>query len=105
MLVTTTPEPVGASCKTGGVAVRTGEDTNHDGLLDPEEVTSTSFVCARPSQLVRVREEPMSPNCGNGGTAIETGPDLDNNGMLDAGEIVSIDYACVCAVGDPPPYY
>lgn len=38
-------EPPGAHCMLGGVVVRSGDDVDHDGMLDAEEVTSTSYVC------------------------------------------------------------
>lgn len=44
-LVTTVSEPPGATCTLGGIAILIGTDTDRDGALDPDEVTSTSYVC------------------------------------------------------------
>jgi hypothetical protein len=44
-LVATRPEPAGATCRFGGTAILVGLDLDADGVLDPDEVTSTSFVC------------------------------------------------------------
>lgn len=44
-LVSVEQEPLGANCALGGVVVRSGDDLNHDGALDPTEVTSTTYVC------------------------------------------------------------
>lgn len=44
-LVTTVPEPAGVNCTMGGIAILVGTDTDHDGMLDDNEVTSTSYVC------------------------------------------------------------
>jgi hypothetical protein len=44
-LVTTVQEPAGVNCTMGGIAILVGTDTDHDGMLDANEVTSTSYVC------------------------------------------------------------
>lgn len=44
-LVTTRPEPSGIHCPLGGVAILVGTDTNDDGVLSSDEVSSTSYVC------------------------------------------------------------
>jgi hypothetical protein len=44
-LVDVAQEPIGSNCSLGGVVVRSGDDLDHDGALDPSEVTSTSYVC------------------------------------------------------------
>lgn len=43
-------EPEGANCASGGVKIEEGLDTNDNGVLDPEEVISTSFVCDEVSE-------------------------------------------------------
>src|SRR5690349_13582444 len=75
-LIATTSEPPGANCPAGGVAVESGRDRTGNGVLDPDEITSTSYVCApgaAPKELVRVRPEPAGANCVSGGQAIEIG--------------------------------
>jgi len=44
-LVTTQPEPAGSNCPFGGIEILVGTDTNGDGILSSNEVTSTSYVC------------------------------------------------------------
>jgi len=44
-LVRLDDEPAGANCAAGGVAIRTGLDSNGDGLLSKDEVTQTQYVC------------------------------------------------------------
>ena len=44
-LIATGTEPAGASCAAGGVKIQSGPDTNGNGTLDANEVTSTVYVC------------------------------------------------------------
>ena len=44
-LVTTQPEPAGSHCPFGGIEILVGTDTNGDGMLSSDEVSSTSYVC------------------------------------------------------------
>jgi OmcA/MtrC family decaheme c-type cytochrome len=44
-LVSITAEPPGANCATGGDKIQSGVDTNLNGILDPSEVTFTSYLC------------------------------------------------------------
>ncbi len=37
--------PAGEQCPNGGLEIKTGIDSNSNGVLDPEEVTDTSIVC------------------------------------------------------------
>lgn len=45
ILVLTVNEPEGENCADGGVKLLIGYDSNQNGALDTEEVTSISFVC------------------------------------------------------------
>lgn len=96
-LVATTPEPPGANCAAGGVAIKSGLDTNGNGVLDEAEVTSTSYACNGPSgrtALVRVDVEPAGSNCAAGGLAVKEGLDSNHNEVLDDGEVTSTHYLC-----------
>jgi|GEM_PF-299877 len=42
------PEPAGANCLYGGVAVRTGPDVNGDSVLADTEVQTTTYQCNAP---------------------------------------------------------
>lgn len=44
-LTTTIKEPAGANCENGGVKINSGLDLNKNGLLDENEITSTTYVC------------------------------------------------------------
>jgi hypothetical protein len=44
-LTATTAEPAGANCASGGFKFTSGTDTNSNGVLDPGEVTGTSYGC------------------------------------------------------------
>jgi len=44
-LVDVSPEPPGANCTDGGRVVTSGLDLNGDGVLDPNEVSNTTFLC------------------------------------------------------------
>ncbi len=48
-LIATTLEPAGAACPSGGTRVQAGQDTNGDGVLQPAEVSNTSYVCNAPA--------------------------------------------------------
>lgn len=45
-LVEITPEAAGLNCASGGQRIDTGVDTNLNGVLEPNEINSTSFVCS-----------------------------------------------------------
>ncbi|MEM6370342.1 MAG: Ig domain-containing protein [Myxococcota bacterium] len=100
-IVATTPEPAGANCSDGGVRIDSGVDTSQDGVLQPNEVTGTTYACngvrgadGAGGSAVRVSAEPAGANCPVGGTRIEVGPDLNGNGALDDPEVASTSFAC-----------
>ena len=45
VLVNVLDEPPGVNCAEGGIRIETGPDTNQNGMLDPNEVTDTFFIC------------------------------------------------------------
>jgi len=92
-----------SACPYGGITVQTGIDKNGNGVLDPNEVTNTQYVCngtpgkngaAGPDSLVSMVSEPAGTNCPAGGTKVNAGLDLNGNGVLDPSEITSISYVC-----------
>ncbi len=123
-LISATEEPPGNNCAQGGVKIETGLDLNLNGVLDPDEVVNTYFVCngepgvqgppglqgppgppgppgpegpagpEGPSSLINLEPEPPGPNCENGGVKIETGVDLDEDGVLDPNEVQDTAYVC-----------
>ena len=101
-LFTSAPEPAGANCPAGGTAIMSGLDLNRDGVLEPAEVTSTSFVCdGTPglNALVSTAVEPPGANCANGGIVVRTGADTNGDGLLQPGEVTGTRYVCNGAPG------
>src|SRR5205807_2333446 len=96
-LVRVDPVAPSAECAAGGGLVRTGLDSNGNGILDPDEVNGTSYICngaigsstSAQSTLVRVQAEPAGANCSLGGSVVQAGLDRNGNGALDDTEITS----------------
>ena len=100
-LVNSSPEPAGSNCASGGVRVDAGVDDNKDGVLDPDEITSTSYICNGGSghdSLVAVATEPAGTNCPFGGSRIDTGLDADDDGVLDPEEVDAGATTYVCNI-------
>src|SRR5690606_40646932 len=60
-LVSLTPEPPGPSCAGGGQRVDVGIDDDGDGVLAPEEIDATAYVCdgmARAAATTTARTGP-----------------------------------------------
>ncbi|HEB76618.1 MAG TPA: hypothetical protein ENJ04_09725, partial [Nitrospirae bacterium] len=104
-LISVSDEAPGANCTNGGIKIETGLDSDRDGLLDPEEVDGTAYVCTVAgtgsgdgtdglTSLISVSDEPPGANCTDGGIKIETGLDSDRNGLLDPEEVESEAYVC-----------
>lgn len=99
-LVSLTPEPPGPSCAGGGQRVDVGIDDDGDGVLDPEEIDSTAYVCdgmPGAAALVSLTSEPPGANCPEGGSRIDAGLDHDGDGVLDPEEVRSTGYTCATA--------
>jgi hypothetical protein len=89
------PEPPGANCEHGGVAIATGDDANGNGRLDADEIESAEYVCHGDDGddggdgtdgtrvVVDTEVEPPGANCEHGGTRIRTGVDEDDDGVRD----------------------
>lgn len=82
-------EPPGANCATGGLKLQIGVDANHNGTLDPEEVSNTRYVCNGDGgkAVTKTSPEEAGANCPLGGIRIETGLDANGNGILDLDEV------------------
>jgi hypothetical protein len=98
-LIATAPAP-SEQCQHGGLSVSSGLDVDADGILEPEEVQHTDYVCSSApgvdglSALVAQTAEPPGENCAAGGTRVDAGLDTDSDGVLDASEITSTSYVC-----------
>lgn len=96
-LVITELEIAGENCPNGGIIVSTGGDTNANGILDADEVTSINYVCNGVdgiNSLVDVLEELPGDSCEFGGSRVISGLDLNRNDTLDTDEIVDIAFIC-----------
>ena len=100
-LIIQTEEPEGDNCLVGGVKIETGIDENENGILDNDEVDTTSYVCKGVNTLTQVSTEPPGENCVAGGTRIESGRDNGDgggtagDGILQAGEVDSTEFVCL----------
>jgi len=97
-------EPAGDNCPYGGYKLLSGLDTDHDSLLDPDEVTDTRYLCNGADghdSLIRQSDEAPGTNCEFGGKRVDTGPDMDDNGTLDDSEVTWTQYICNGTQGDP----
>ena len=108
-LTASSDEPAGVNCTNGGKKVQAGLDINLNNMLDPLEVTNTSFVCNGTNgangtngtngtnglnSLVSVTNESAGVNCTNGGKKVESGVDSNNNNVLDPSEVSQTNYVC-----------
>lgn len=109
-LLSTTPEPVGLHCPTGGHAIAWGYDTNANGTLDASEVKSTAYVCnglpgaagqdGKNSLATVLDLAPGDTRCGAaGGKGIYTGVDTNRDGLLQPGEVQGSSILCNGAAG------
>ncbi len=98
-LVRIADEPAGDHCADGGVAIASGIDADGNGVLDDDEILSTSYVCDGESgdaiaTLVDTAAEPAGANCAAGGTVVRIGPDADGDGVLGDDEVDQTIYVC-----------
>jgi hypothetical protein len=96
-LIRLTPEPAGEYCPAGGQRMSKGVDTNRNGELDTDEITSTTYVCDGvdgAQTLVLVTAEAAGANCESAGQRVDTGLDTNRNGVLDQDEITGTSYIC-----------
>lgn len=108
-LVIATEEEAGANCSAGGIKLELGSDDNSNGLLDSEEITSTSYICHGldgsdgSNSLILIESEAPGSNCPNGGLVIHVGLDTDASGTLDEAEYVgTAQYICTGSTGKTP---
>jgi subtilisin family serine protease len=73
-LVRVMPSPANSTCAAGGQAIMTGYDDDRSGVLDAEEVLTTSYVCNGLSAAVTTEAE--GAHCTYGGVRVQllTGP-------------------------------
>lgn len=96
-LTTVTTEPAGDNCENGGVKINSGVDTNGDGILDTNEITTTAYVCNGidgNNSLIKTTSEAAGMNCDNGGVKIDSGVDINGDGTLDDTEVTATTYVC-----------
>jgi hypothetical protein len=92
--VVSSTEAPGANCSAGGLKLESGIDVDGDGVLNPTEAGTPSYVCDGVDSLSANVAEAAGANCVNGGRKLTSGADLDGSGTLDAGEVTSTSYVC-----------
>ncbi|MCH1481310.1 MAG: hypothetical protein L7T81_03625, partial [Candidatus Poseidoniaceae archaeon] len=105
-------------CEAGGADIFIGNDLNSNGILEENEVTSTTRLCHGKTGLSGPQGA-TGPNGGSGiaslvntsvlnygndtcffgGLMIESGLDLNNSGTLEETEVISQDFVCNGAIG------
>jgi Collagen triple helix repeat (20 copies) len=102
VLVVTSDEPEGENCPEGGKRIDTGLDANDNGVLDPNEKGTPTYVCnGAPgkdgaSTRIRTKVELAGEHCAYGGVAIQTGLDANRNGALDDAEVDASATSFIC---------
>jgi len=99
-LVTVHADPPGATCTAGGQVISWGLDANRDGLLDPAEIASSTYLCngvagaSVSPPLVTLTSERPGAQCATGGQHVEVGVDANHDGRLQPGEFTGSGYVC-----------
>lgn len=89
-----------SECALGGQRIEKGKDYNSNGVLDDNEVISSTVACKSNNDfnsLVVIEELPIKDaNCSLGGKKSTSGTDYNYNGVLDSDEVNndSITYSC-----------
>jgi hypothetical protein len=118
VLVKTTQEPAGLNCPSGGSRIDSGIDANLNGVLDPAEFQTVSYVCNGEDgadgqdgangqdgadgqdgsdgllALVQTTAISSGAECPSGGVRIDAGIDINESGSLDAAEIQQTSFVC-----------
>jgi hypothetical protein len=111
-LVAIVDEPSGTNCAGGGKKISVGMDSDGDGALDADEITSHDYICDGEdgndgtnghNSLVSIDPAAPSRECNNGGINVQSGLDVNDNGVLDSGEVSSSRLVCNGDTGDTGP--
>lgn len=118
VLVKTTQEAAGLNCPSGGSRIDSGIDANLNGVLDPAEFQTVSYVCNGEDgadgqdgtngqdgadgqdgsdgllALVQTTAISSGAECPSGGVRIDAGIDINESGSLDAAEIQQTSFVC-----------
>ncbi len=97
-LLTLTSAAVDGDCEGRvGTRLEAGRDSDRDGQLSSDEITTTETFCAgedgRPT-LIAVEPEPPGVNCSTGGERIQSGVDVNGDGALAAAEVTNESFIC-----------
>jgi len=96
-------ELAGQNCPNSGIKILSGIDSNENGILDNNEVTSTKYVCSGQNgttgndgvnSLISTEEISVGNICSNGGIQVNSGRDINRNEILDDSEIEITKYIC-----------
>ena len=118
VLVRTSGREADHICTEGGADIFIGNDNNRNGILEEDEVTSTTRLChgkeglsgpqgaTGPNGLPGIDSlvntsivEYGNESCTYGGILIAFGLDLNNNGTLDLEEVQSSEFICNGLIG------
>ncbi|MEC7177837.1 MAG: hypothetical protein VXW28_00920, partial [Candidatus Thermoplasmatota archaeon] len=118
VLVRTAGREADYICTEGGADIFIGNDKNRNGILEDDEVTSTTRLCHGKEGLSGPQGAPGptglsgtdslvnttiieygNESCPHGGLLIATGLDLNANGTLDPEEIQNSEFVCNGVIG------
>ena len=103
-LTSVTPTGASMKCPSGGTTVKSGADTNANGVLDDSEVTVANEICSGGTTTLLANNTavaPGDPSCPFGSTRTSWG--IDNgagggtagDGILQDGEVTTTTLTCV----------
>lgn len=104
-LVATRALPLGdTDCPGGGTALDSGLDTNRDGVLDPDEVTTSEPLdCATAPQLRALHASPDAPNVNvvvNGAAALTDVPYFAGSAFLPVTQDIDVQVNAITPTGE-----
>ncbi len=92
-LIETAEEAPGSHCQYGGIRVDTGSDTNDNGILEPDEISGTAYICDEAPEMPETGDEwPEEFRVGGAGCSAVVTPEL-TVGVL---ALCIIALVCVC---------
>lgn len=88
------------NCPNGGFILKAGNDSNSNGVLEENEITTINYLChgengqIAANLLTITEEKEPDANCAEGGVTIYFGLDLNNDLVLTEEEIQSSFFLC-----------
>ena len=94
---TNTVSPGDTDCTDGGIEIEIGADTNDNGVLDQNEISTIEKICNGEGRNSMVSTSTILSgdiDCPDGGTELAIGVDYDDNGILDSWEVGTYEKIC-----------